>query len=87
MWNKGGLGAVLAEARPHDGLTLWHLLTRVRPTDRAAVFDRFAQLVALPPEVTREAAIRGDAQTIDLCWNALNLENTSWWRGWERAWK
>jgi hypothetical protein len=86
-WNKGGLGDVLAEARQRDGLTLWHLLTRVPPAERAAVFDRFAQLVPLPPEVAREAAIRGDPHTIDLCWNALNLENTSWWRGWERVWK
>jgi hypothetical protein len=29
----------------------------------------------------------GDAATLDLCWNALGLENTEWWRGWKRAWK
>ena len=82
----GALGAVLAAARPRDGLTLWHLLSRVRSQDRGAVFDRFAQLVTLPPEVTRESALRLEAQTMDLCWNALNLENTEWWRGWERKW-
>jgi len=85
--DRAALTGVLADARPRDGLTLWHLLTRVAPADRGAVFDRFSQLVALPPEVTREAAVRGDPQTIDLCWNALSLEDTGWWRGWERAWK
>lgn len=85
--NAAALKTILTDARVRDGLTLWHLLTRVAPGDRGAVFDRFAKLVALPVGVTREAAVRGDSHTIDLCWNALNLEDTGWWRGWERAWK
>jgi len=80
------LAAILDSARPRDGLTLWHLLTRASPAARGAVFDRFAQLVPLPPEATREGALSGDARTIDLCWNALDLEKTEWWRGWERRW-
>jgi hypothetical protein len=78
--------AILGAARGRDGLTLWHLLTRVPAEDRARVFDRFAELVRLPAEVTREGAARRDPQTIDRCWDALNLENTEWWRGWERKW-
>ena len=84
--NTAALGPILAAARPRDGLTLWHLLTRVSDRDRPAVFDRFAQLVALPPQVTREGILRKNPAMIDLCWNALNLENTEWWRGWERRW-
>ena len=80
------LGTLLAAARPHDGLTLWHLLTRVAERDRGAVFDRFRELVRLPDEVTREGVVRRDASAIDRCWNALELENTGWWRGWERKW-
>jgi FecR protein len=83
---QGWLNAILESARPHDGLTLWHLLARVPARDRGAVFDRFAQLVPLPTEVSREGALRLDAKTMDLCWNALNLKNTEWWRGWERKW-
>jgi hypothetical protein len=30
--------------------------------------------------------LRRDAHSLDLCWNALNLENTGWRRGWERRW-
>lgn len=84
--DPGALDRTLAAARPHDGLTLWHLLTRVAARDRGPVFDRFAQLVSLPPEVSRDAVLRKDRRMIDLCWNALNLENTGWWRGWERKW-
>jgi hypothetical protein len=89
-WEAGdaaALPAILKDARPRDALTLWHLLTRARPEMRGAVFDRFAQLVALPPEVTRTAVVASDRHTLDLCWDALNLENTGWWRGWERPWK
>ena len=85
--DTAALDTILGAARPQDGLTLWHLMTRVSAEDRGAVFDRFAQLVKLPPEVTREKVIARDGATIDLCWNALNLMNTDWWRGWERDWR
>ena len=84
--STSALDPILNSARPRDGLTLWHMLTRVPAGDRARVFDRFAQLVTLPPGISREAAVGRDPQTIDQCWNALNLENTEWWRGWERKW-
>ena len=84
--DAGALGGILAAARPSDGLTLWHLLTRVSEGARGRVFDRFAELVKLPKEVRRDAVLRRDAHAIDLCWDALNLENTDWWRGWEAHW-
>ncbi len=84
--DPNALSGILASARAQDGLTLWHLLTRTRPSDRAAVFSRFAELVALPPEVTASNVERLDPHTLDLCWDALKLEDTEWWRGWERRW-
>jgi hypothetical protein len=83
---EAALDPILSSARARDGLTLWHLLTRVPAADRARVFDRFAVLVPLPAGISRQAAINRDPQTIDRCWDALNLENTEWWRGWERKW-
>ena len=85
--DTAALDAILAAARSQDGLTLWHLLTRVPAHDRGKVFDRFATLIPLPPEVTREKVAAKDGPTIDLCWNALQLQNTDWWRGWERDWR
>ena len=83
--DAGALGPLLSAARPRDGITLWHLLTRVPPTERGTVYDRFAELVAVPAD-TRARVLAGDPSAIDLCWNALGLENTDWWRGWERPW-
>jgi hypothetical protein len=76
------------------------LLTRVPQGDIGAVYDRFAGLVrarvsnqmmksaaADPLEgVSRDAVLRRDPQAIDRCWDALDLQNTQWWRGWERRW-
>ena len=84
--DSAALAGILAAARPRDGLTLWHLLSRTQPKDRAAVFTRFAELVALPPEVSGAKVERLDPHALDLCWDALKLENTEWWRGWERRW-
>jgi hypothetical protein len=84
--DRSALGDVLSAARPRDGLTLWHLLTRVDARDRGVVYDRFAQLVKLPAGVTRELIVRKDSGAVDQAWNALELENTDWWRGWERQW-
>jgi len=84
--DAAALPQMLEAARPRDGLTLWHLLPRVPTAARGAVFDRFAALVGAPRQL-RPAAIRADSNALDLCWNALNLEDTGWWRGWEREWK
>jgi hypothetical protein len=88
-WESGGSGAldaVLREAGPRDGLSLWHVMTRARAEERGRVFDRLAQLVSIPPDATREGVVRGESKALDQCWNALGLENTGWWRGWERRW-
>ena len=80
------LRATLTAARPRDALTVWHLLSRVPAGQRGMVFDRFAGLVKVPAEVRRDAVIAADTHALDLCWDALELGNTSWWRTWKRAW-
>ena len=59
------LSTILAGARKHDGLTLWHLLARTRGADREKVYERLARLVPPPPSVTREAALRGDERALE----------------------
>jgi hypothetical protein len=80
------LDAVLAQARRRDALTLWHLLRRGTPDERARVFDRMAALAPPPPGVTREAVLAGDRRAIDLWWNALGLDGLSWWKVWQKKW-
>lgn len=80
------LDAVLAAARPRDGLTLWHLLQRARPRERERVFERLAQLVPPGPSITREGVLRGDHKMFEAWWDQLDLQPLSWWRKWERSW-
>jgi hypothetical protein len=80
------VAVVLADARPRDALTLWHLLSRTQGTERGNVFTRFSELVNLPPTVTKERIMRGEPEAIDAAWNALDLGNTDWWREWKRRW-
>jgi len=83
---SGALDTVLANARPRDALTLWHLLARLDPSKRALVYDRLAAFVPPPTGVTRQGILSGDKPMRDLWWNALGLGDTSWWRMWERDW-
>ena len=84
--NEENLLAALAAARPKDALTLWHLLRRTEGRERGEVFDRFASVVKLPANVTRENVLRGDQSAADDAWNALQLGDMTWWRGWKRRW-
>lgn len=77
-FQQGGakaLSIVLREAREYDTLTLWHLLSRMRGTERGRVYDRMAELIAPPAGVTREGVMRLDR-------GMLNL----WKKGLEWAW-
>ena len=78
---------VLAEARERDVVTLWHLLTRVAPQDRAQVFDRLASFVPPPSGVTREGIAAGRREMLDAWWDALGLGTASWWRTWKQPWR
>jgi hypothetical protein len=77
------LGAVLAGARERDALTLWHLLARTAGEQRGKVFDRLAELLPPPPQVTREGVLGGDHAMLDAWWDKLGLGDTEWWRMWK----
>lgn len=81
------LDRVLAEARDKDVVTLWHLLNRVDAADRDRVFDRLAQFVAPPDDVSREGIRAGRRDMLDKWWDKLGLGTTSWWRVWKQQWK
>ena len=80
------LKVVLAQSRPRDALTLWHLLARVTVAERGRVYDRLAQLVPTPSGVTQEGILRLDPQMLDLWWNELGFGDVALWRHWERSW-
>jgi hypothetical protein len=66
-FSQGGdaaLASVLDEARVRDTLTLWHLLSRVAPSQRPRVYDRIAELVPVPKGVSRNKALQLDPATL-----------------------
>ncbi|HET7695984.1 MAG TPA: hypothetical protein VFK57_09780 [Vicinamibacterales bacterium] len=83
---EAALRTVLTLARRKDALTLWHLLSRGTPAERAQVYDRLASLVPPPDGVTREAVLGGKRRALDAWWDALGLDSVTWWRIWKRTW-
>ncbi len=71
LYDFGGAGeqplqVILNTARPRDGLSLWHLLSRSDGLKRERVYERLARLVPPPAGVTREGALGGDRRMLEL---------------------
>ena len=73
------LQVVVSSARPRDGLTLWHMLTRGTPEERAQVYDRLAALSPPPDGVTRAAVLAGNRAALDRWWDSIGVNTGSWW--------
>ncbi len=78
------LDRALTAARRRDSLTVWHLLARAVPAERARVADRLAELVPPPRAAPRAAVLAGDRAALDAWWAALDLGSASWWRLWRQ---
>ncbi len=73
-FGNGGAAAVrraLGAARSEDAVSLWHLLSRVEPVLRGAVYQRLAVLVPPPVGVTRDGVLRLEQRQLDAYWNAI----------------
>jgi hypothetical protein len=51
---------VVGSATKTDTLTLWHVMRRIAPEERARAYDKLARLVPPPRNASREAVVRGD---------------------------
>jgi predicted anti-sigma-YlaC factor YlaD len=80
---SNALQTTLAKSRKRDALTLWHLLARADGDDRLRVYNRLAELIPPPPQVTPDAVMRGDRAALDLWWEKLELGSAEWWRIWK----
>jgi len=79
------LAIVLAQARPKDALTLWHLLSRTDGAERALVYDRLAVLVPPPNGVTRDGMLSLNRAMLDRYWDELGFGRISVWRMWQQS--
>jgi FecR protein len=80
---RAALETVLAEARPQDAMTLWHLLARASAADRAVTYKRLAELAPPPAGVTQAGILGLNREMLDLWWNQLGLDDANWWRMWK----
>jgi hypothetical protein len=64
---------ILAHARPDDAVTLWHLLARTPPAQRADVFDLLSRFRPPPAGVTRAGILAGDVAMRRAWGTALGL--------------
>jgi len=74
---------VVSSARRRDALTLWHMLTRGTPSERARVYDRLAALAPPPQGVARGEVLAGDRRALDRWWDSLGIDGT-WWKLWKK---
>jgi hypothetical protein len=51
------LEIVLRQSHTRDGLSLWHLLSRMDAQSRGLIYDRLAQLIPPPTSVTRDGIV------------------------------
>ncbi|HEY2124706.1 MAG TPA: FecR domain-containing protein [Chthoniobacterales bacterium] len=63
--DQGALDSIIGSARVRDTLTLWHLLSRVAPGDRARVYDRIAVLTPVPAGISRGRVLALDPETLN----------------------
>ena len=75
---------VLEHARTRDAMTLWHLIARVAPADRAPVVDALTARVPMPASVSRDAVMHLEKNALDQWWDTLGLDEATWWRKWKR---
>ena len=68
------LDTILREARPHDLMTLWHLLSRVDGNDRARLYDQMVQLSLPPKDISREGIMRLDKEMLDRWYNWIKSQ-------------
>jgi len=67
-FSGGGRAAVqtiLAKRGFYDMISLWHLLSRVSPADRLAVYDALSEYVKPPAKVTRDGVLKLNKSMLD----------------------
>lgn len=73
MGGRESVNEIVRESNIYDAITLWHLLSRTRTTEREKVFDALDSFVKLPKGATREGILRLDKKMLDDWWKEIEL--------------
>jgi hypothetical protein len=65
------LETIFKESNFYDTISLWHLLSRTRKTDREKVFDALSKYVKPPAGTTRAGILRLDKKMLDQWWTEI----------------
>jgi hypothetical protein len=76
---SAALTTVLNEARERDALSLWHILFKVLDEDKEETYNRLAELVEIPEDVTKEGLMNGNREMMDILWESLGYGSRSLW--------
>ena len=74
------LDQILAHAGEPEAVTLWHLMQRVGPDNRARIYDRLAAIAPPPVDVSKELIAAADRPALDRWWNSLGYGAVELWR-------
>ncbi len=72
------LPSLLDSARAFDTLTLWHLAYTADRVTRAAIYDAFVALNAVPADYAKEDYVDGNPAAVD--WLRLHMGESVWFR-------
>lgn len=74
------LEVILKEARAEDALSLWHILNKVDGVEeKKQTYEKLAELIEIPAEVTQEGIMNGSREMMDLLWESLGFGRRSIW--------
>ena len=63
--DAGALDSMINFARLRDTLTLWHLLSRVTPSERERIYDRIETLTPVPAGISKERVLALDPEALN----------------------
>jgi len=70
---------ILRESRKEDLLSLWHILSKVKGTEREKTFNRISEFVNIPDGITSEGIMNGNKEMMDILWECLGYGRKSLW--------
>jgi hypothetical protein len=73
------LKAAVASAKSQDAFSLWYLLNKVKPGEKKIIYDRLAEFVPPPENVTLNGIMDGNTEMFLSWWGKLGCGSKTLW--------